>query len=113
MPTDKDTQTGMLSRRALLVNGTAMAAVATLPNASKAAQKENAVTTATTTEQSTPAAVEKTAVRPFTVTAVSDADLTDLRKRINATRWPDREYVPDDTQGVQLESAQNALGKSQ
>ncbi len=106
MPTDKDTPTGMLSRRALLVNGTAMAAVATLPNASKAAQKENAVTTATTTEQSTPAAVEKTAVRPFTVTAVSDADLTDLRKRINATRWPDREYVPDDTQGVQLETTQ-------
>jgi pimeloyl-ACP methyl ester carboxylesterase len=96
----------MLSRRALLVNGTAMAAVATLPNASKAAQKENAVTTATTTEQSTPAAAEKTAVRPFTVTAVSDADLTDLRKRINATRWPDREYVPDDTQGVQLGTAQ-------
>ena len=51
-------------------------------------------------------AVDKTAIRPFQVNAVSDADLADLRRRINATRWPDREYVSDDTQGVQLATAQ-------
>jgi pimeloyl-ACP methyl ester carboxylesterase len=42
-----------------------------------------------------------TAIRPFRV-HVPDADLADLRRRILATRWPDRETVADDSQGVQL-----------
>jgi len=50
---------------------------------------------------------DKNAIRPFQVPEVSDAELADLRKRVNATRWPDREYVSDDTQGVQLATAQN------
>jgi pimeloyl-ACP methyl ester carboxylesterase len=37
---------------------------------------------------------------------VSDADLDDLRRRINATRWPTRELVNDQTQGVQLATTQ-------
>jgi pimeloyl-ACP methyl ester carboxylesterase len=106
MPTDKDIPTSVLSRRALLVNGAAMAAVATLPNGARSAQKENAMTTATTTEQSSAAAADRTAIRPFTVTAVPDADLADLRRRINATRWPDPEYVSDATQGVQFSTTQ-------
>jgi pimeloyl-ACP methyl ester carboxylesterase len=40
-------------------------------------------------------------IRPFHVN-VSEADLTELRRRINATRWPERETVADDSQGVQL-----------
>jgi pimeloyl-ACP methyl ester carboxylesterase len=44
-------------------------------------------------------------VRPFRYSA-SDAQLTDLRRRIAATRWPDNEYVTDDTQGVRLATAQ-------
>ena len=36
-------------------------------------------------------------IRPFNV-EVSEAELTDLRNRINATRWPDRETDP--SQGV-------------
>ncbi len=43
-----------------------------------------------------------TAIRPFHV-QFSEADLDDLRKRIKATRWPERETVNDDTQGVPLE----------
>jgi pimeloyl-ACP methyl ester carboxylesterase len=42
-----------------------------------------------------------TAIRPFQV-SFSDSELTDLRRRINATRWPDRETVTDDSQGVPL-----------
>jgi pimeloyl-ACP methyl ester carboxylesterase len=42
-----------------------------------------------------------TSVRPFHFRA-SDQDLADLKRRIKATRWPDRETVNDDTQGVQL-----------
>jgi pimeloyl-ACP methyl ester carboxylesterase len=45
------------------------------------------------------------AIRPFQAT-FSDADLADLRNRIVATRWPERETVADTTQGVQLATTQ-------
>ena len=41
------------------------------------------------------------AVRPFAVN-VPEAQLIDMRRRISATNWPDRETVADDAQGVQL-----------
>src|SRR5690349_14830329 len=41
------------------------------------------------------------AIRPFRV-QVPDDDLGDLRRRILATRWPDKEAVGDRSQGVQL-----------
>lgn len=44
-------------------------------------------------------------LRPFRVN-VSDFELADLRHRIRATRWPERETVPDASQGVQLDTAQ-------
>jgi pimeloyl-ACP methyl ester carboxylesterase len=43
-------------------------------------------------------------IRPFHV-SYPDTDLADLRRRIKATRWPDRETVSDDSQGVQLATA--------
>jgi len=42
-------------------------------------------------------------LRPFRAN-VPDADLSELRRRISATRWPERETVTDGTQGVQLET---------
>jgi pimeloyl-ACP methyl ester carboxylesterase len=39
-------------------------------------------------------------IRPFKFRA-SDEELAELKRRIKATRWPDRETVNDDTQGVQ------------
>jgi len=44
---------------------------------------------------------DTTAIRPFKVN-FPDSELADLRKRINATRWPDRETVADSSEGVQL-----------
>jgi pimeloyl-ACP methyl ester carboxylesterase len=44
-------------------------------------------------------------IRPFQV-GFSDAELADLRRRVNATRWPDRETVSDDSQGVPLSMIQ-------
>jgi epoxide hydrolase len=41
-------------------------------------------------------------VRPFRI-AVPDAVLDDLRARLRATRWPERETVPDWSQGVPLD----------
>src|SRR5438552_15472328 len=51
----------------------------------------------TVTGQATAAA----AIRPFHVN-FPDAALVDLRRRIAATKWPERELVSDATQGVQL-----------
>src|SRR4051812_23676096 len=47
----------------------------------------------------------KIAIRAFQVD-VPEAELTELRRRINATIWPDRETVADDSQGVQLATIQ-------
>jgi len=46
-----------------------------------------------------------TEIRPFTV-EVPQAELEDLRRRIAATRWPERETVDDQSQGVQLATIQ-------
>lgn len=44
-------------------------------------------------------------IRPFRANFPDDA-LVDLRRRINATRWPERETVADQSQGVQLATTQ-------
>ena len=49
---------------------------------------------------------DKTAIRPFQV-GFPEAELTELRRRVNATRWPDRETVTDDSQGVRLAMMQD------
>ena len=38
-------------------------------------------------------------IRPFRV-SFPEEQLTDLRRRVKATKWPESETVPDDTQGV-------------
>jgi Epoxide hydrolase N terminus len=52
------------------------------------------------TPRSTTAA-ESEAIHPFSIN-VPEAELTELRRRINATRFPERETVSDQSQGVQL-----------
>ncbi len=47
-----------------------------------------------------------TAIRPFHV-SFPDSALVDLRRRINATVWPDKETVSDEAEGVQLATMQN------
>jgi len=51
------------------------------------------------------AAATTDAVRPFHVD-VPEAKLIDLRRRINATNWPEAETVADDSQGVRLATMQ-------
>ena len=51
------------------------------------------------------ATAERAAIRPFQID-VPDEKLDDLRRRIEATRWPSRELVDDRSQGVQLETMQ-------
>ncbi|MGB8246115.1 MAG: epoxide hydrolase, partial [Pseudolabrys sp.] len=54
------------------------------------------------------AATENSAIRPFRIN-VSEDQLVDLRRRIGATRWPDRETVNDPSQGVQLAQFQELV----
>jgi pimeloyl-ACP methyl ester carboxylesterase len=61
-------------------------------------KKEDAMTPATATATGTD-------IRPFQVN-FPEAELTELRRRVNATKWPQRETVPDPSQGVQLETMQ-------
>src|ERR1700690_2241552 len=51
------------------------------------------------------AAADDTSIRPFHV-SVPDAEVADLRRRVAATKWPERELVSDATQGVQLATTQ-------
>jgi pimeloyl-ACP methyl ester carboxylesterase len=52
-----------------------------------------------------PKGSDATAIRPFHVN-VPEAELTEMRKRIKATRWPERETVKDQSQGPQLATLQ-------
>src|ERR671933_2866186 len=48
---------------------------------------------------------ETTAIRAFEV-GFDESELTEMRRRIAATRWPERETVDDDSQGVPLATMQ-------
>jgi pimeloyl-ACP methyl ester carboxylesterase len=73
------------NRRALLATSAAVGALGLMP--------------------ATAALAQATAIRPFHI-HFSDEALADLRRRIVATKWPDREQVVDTTQGVQLATMQ-------
>jgi pimeloyl-ACP methyl ester carboxylesterase len=51
----------------------------------------------------------QTTVRPFSVD-VPEEDLVELRRRVQATRWPEKETVADRSQGVQLATIQELAG---
>ncbi|WP_431323243.1 epoxide hydrolase family protein [Rhizobium sp. YTU87027] len=77
-----------LSRRALLLGGTAAAlSNAILPSFANAAQPRMAI-------------ASNGEIRPFKA-EVAEPALIDLRRRLAATRWPDGETVTDRSQGVQ------------
>jgi pimeloyl-ACP methyl ester carboxylesterase len=49
---------------------------------------------------------EDNSIHPFQV-GFPEAELTELRRRVNATRWPERETVTDNSQGVRLAMMQD------
>jgi pimeloyl-ACP methyl ester carboxylesterase len=63
------------------------------------------ITLASTAAAKTSTAPEDNAIRPFHVNVPEEA-LADLRRRVLATRWPDKETVTDQSQGVQLAKLQ-------
>jgi len=58
------------------------------------------------TDSAQQASGDKTAIRPFKV-GFPETELDELRRRVNATRWPERETVTDDSQGVRLAMMQD------
>src|SRR5215468_3544709 len=68
---------------------------------SKAKQMDRMPHTSATQPQA-----DKTAIRPFQFN-FPDAELADLRRRVNATKWPEGEQVADASQGVQLGTIQS------
>jgi pimeloyl-ACP methyl ester carboxylesterase len=62
--------------------------------------------TASIAVQTSTLATGDSAIRPFQKVTVPETELTELRRRINNTRWPERETVTDATQGVQLATTQ-------
>src|SRR3979490_1043291 len=59
----------------------------------------------TATQQGSEQVANRDAIRPFHAN-VSEPERTELRRRIKATKWPERETVTDASQGVQLATIQ-------
>ena len=72
---------------------------------SRTIQQEHTMTQSEATQRSSGQAADKDAIRPFHVSIPEEA-LVDLRRRIAATRWPDKETVADQSQGVPLATMQ-------
>ena len=95
-------ETIVSTRRTFLANSAAAGAIGILGLV--ASSEAKAVRSSASPAKPVTAADDK-AVRPFRV-SIPQTDLVDLRRRIVATRWPDRETVSDATQGVQLMTMQ-------
>src|SRR6476646_7864844 len=61
--------------------------------------------TQTSAAQQTDERADKNAIRPFHIN-IPEEELADLRRRIVATRWPEKELVADRSQGVPLATVQ-------
>jgi pimeloyl-ACP methyl ester carboxylesterase len=72
---------------------------------SKSKTTEGAMNQGSATQRGSEQPADKTAIRPFH-SNFPETELADLRRRINGTKWPDRETVNDASQGVQLATTQ-------
>jgi pimeloyl-ACP methyl ester carboxylesterase len=72
---------------------------------SKSTTTEGTMSQGSAARQGSEQPADKTVIRPFH-SNFPETELTDLRRRINATKWPDRETVTDESQGVQLATIQ-------
>ncbi len=79
------------TRRDILVASAAAGAISLVPAVLRAAPESEGI--------------RSEAIRPFHISIRQEA-LDDLRRRIAATRWPDKEIVADESQGVQLATVQ-------
>ena len=95
------------TRREILAGSAAVGAASLLaPRLTVAAEVGDTPPSQQSNEGDSPMGTsEDVAIRPFSFSAPEEA-LVDLRRRIAATRWPDKETVADTSQGVQLATMQ-------
>ena len=96
-----DTLPEIPSRRRLIGAASAAVAASLMSRVSLAD-----AATASAAQLAQVASGDKTALRPLRIHA-TDVQLADLRRRVKATVWPERETVADATQGVQLATMQS------
>ena len=72
---------------------------------SRLTQQTNTMTQRSATPHSSGQAADTAAIRPFHV-RIPEEQLVDLRRRIAATQWPEKETVADQSQGVPLATMQ-------
>jgi pimeloyl-ACP methyl ester carboxylesterase len=72
---------------------------------SKTTSKEDTMSESSGTKRATEQTSDSNAIRPFHINFPAP-DIVELRRRVNATRWPERETVTDATQGVQFATIQ-------
>src|SRR3954447_19029367 len=93
------------TRRTLIAASAAVSAFSLLPQIRAAAD----ALVEPSNEGESGMATKSDAIRPFSI-RFPEESLVDLRRRINATKWPERETVADATQGVQLATMQALAG---
>jgi pimeloyl-ACP methyl ester carboxylesterase len=100
-----ETPRAQISRREGLKLSTASIVASLLPIPVLAATRSDTQKEQIMAQSTGQQGADKTAIRAFRVN-FPEADLTDLRRRIHATRWPEKETVTDASQGVQLATSQ-------
>jgi len=91
---------------AALTAGAGSLVLLAAPGDAQTGPKETTMTTSVTQRDTGKTATD--GIRPFHVN-IPEAALVDLRRRIAATRWPDKETVADQSQGVQLATVQKLI----
>jgi pimeloyl-ACP methyl ester carboxylesterase len=95
----------MIEKTTGLMGVLAMLAGCTPASGAPQPKKEHTVAAVATAPAATTATAGKDAIRPFRV-EFSDEALADMKRRIAATRWPPKETVADQSQGVPLATVQ-------
>jgi pimeloyl-ACP methyl ester carboxylesterase len=72
---------------------------------SKTSPREDTMSESSATKRAGEQMADGTAIRPFHINFPA-SDIAELRRRVNATRWPEKETVTDASQGVQLATIQ-------
>jgi len=98
--TDDKSQSAPISRRQGLKYGAAGVVSSVLTGSVLAMTQSNP-----SEAKEDQAMTDNAAIRPFQI-SFPETDLTDLRRRVKLVKWPDREQVPDASQGVQLATMQ-------
>src|SRR5579883_1408784 len=86
-----------LPRRSFLASAAALGAATMIDPLEACAERSKSMS-----EVLQAVSTDRTAIRPFPHLNIPETELIDLSRRINATRWPSRELVEDNSQGVQL-----------